>query len=58
MIKNELLYPIFLDCCLYADDDFWKYILEDLAYGRSPYGTYIKKIFYVVITKIRNLLIK
>lgn len=45
MIKNELIYPIFLDCCSYAKDDFWRYILEDLAYGRSPYGTYIKKDF-------------
>ena len=45
MIKNELLYPIFLDCCSFVKDDFWKYIFEDLAYGRSPYGTYIKKGF-------------
>ena len=45
MIKNDLIYPIFLDCCLFTDNDFWKYILEDLAYGRSPYGTYIKKDF-------------
>ena len=23
----------------------WKYIFEDLAYGRTPYGTYITKDF-------------
>ena len=45
MIKNELVYPIFLKCCEISDDDFWKYVFEELAYGRSPYGTYIKKGF-------------
>ena len=58
MIKNELIYPIFLDCCLYAHDDFWKYILEDLAYGRSPYGTYIKKDFLCCNYKNREFTYK
>ena len=46
MSANELIYPIFLEVCKYADEDiFWKYVFEDLAYGRSPYGTYITKNF-------------
>tara|TARA_B100000073_G_C23739703_1_gene573344 strand:+ start:1328 stop:1996 length:669 start_codon:yes stop_codon:yes gene_type:complete len=45
MVKDELLYPIFLECCKYTEDTFWKYILEDLAYGKTPYGTYITKNF-------------
>jgi hypothetical protein len=45
MPNNELLYPIFLDCCKLIDNTFWKYIFEDLAYGISPYGTYITKDF-------------
>lgn len=45
MVKDELVYPIFLQCCKYTDDTFWKYILEDLAYGKSPYGTHINKNF-------------
>lgn len=42
---TELQYPIFLDASKYATDTFWKYIFEDLAYGRTPYGTYIVKNF-------------
>ena len=45
MVLAKLLYPIFLDCCKYTDDNFWKFIFEDLAYGKSPYGTYITKNF-------------
>jgi hypothetical protein len=41
----ELQYPIFLNASQYATDTFWKYIFEDLAYGRTPYGTYITKDF-------------
>ena len=55
MIKNELVYPIFLKCCEISDDDFWKYVFEELAYGRSPYGTYIKKGFlkyFFILVKI------
>ena len=45
MPKNELIYPIFLECLEYTDDNFWKFIFEDLAYGKAPHGTYISKNF-------------
>lgn len=45
VIKKEIIYPVFLECCQYADDIFWKNIFEDLAYGKTPYGTYINKNF-------------
>ena len=32
----ELLYPIFLEASKHTKDTFWKYIFEDLAYGRTP----------------------
>lgn len=44
-IRLELVYPVFLKCCKYSDDIFWKFIFEDLAYGKAPYGTYITKNF-------------
>jgi hypothetical protein len=44
-IKKEIIYPVFLECCQYADDTFWENIFEDLAYGKAPYGTYISKDF-------------
>lgn len=45
LVKKEILHPIFLECSQYADDTFWENIFEELAYGKSPYGTYISKDF-------------
>ena len=42
-IYKEIIYPIFLECCQYTPDAFWENIFEDLAYGKTPYGTYINK---------------
>lgn len=44
-VKKEILYPVFLDCCKHTDDTFWENIFENLAYGKTPYGTYISKNF-------------
>lgn len=44
-IKKEIIYPIFLECLAFAEDIIWKNIFEDLAYGITPYGTYISKNF-------------
>lgn len=44
-IKHDILYPIFLECCQYAVDDFWFNVFEDLSYGKTPIGTYISKGF-------------
>jgi len=40
-MTTKLVYPIFLECCQYTKDNFWKYIFEDLAYKKTPYGIYI-----------------
>ena len=45
MKKKEIIYPVLLECCSYADDSFWENMFEDLAYGICPYGTYISKDF-------------
>ena len=42
---DELIYPFFIDCCKYTDDIFWKFVFEDLAYGKTPYGIYLTKNF-------------
>jgi hypothetical protein len=44
-ISRDIIYPVFLECCQFATDTFWKTIFEDLAYGKTPYGTYIIKDF-------------
>lgn len=45
VLKKDIIYPVFLECCNHAEDSFWENIFEDLAYGKSPYGTYISKNF-------------
>jgi hypothetical protein len=42
---KEIVYPLFLECCAHATDEFWRSIFEDLSYGKPPYGTYISKGF-------------
>lgn len=44
-INKEIIYPVFFECSEFATDNFWKNIFEDLAYGKTPYGTYINKDF-------------
>ena len=45
MTHTELIYPTLLKCCEFNVDSFWKFIFEDLAYARPPYGTFIVKDF-------------
>jgi hypothetical protein len=45
VIKKEIIYPVFLECCEFAFNAFWENVFEDLAYGKTPYGTYIHKNF-------------
>lgn len=47
-------YPIFLRCCEFTEDEFWKNIFEDLAYGKAPHGTYISKNFLCCSYKEKN----
>ena len=44
-LNKEIIYPFFIKCCQYSPDVFWENIFEDLAYGKTPYGTYISKDF-------------
>jgi len=44
-ITKDIIYPIFIECYQYTPDRFWENIFEDLAYGKTPYGTYISKDF-------------
>ncbi len=49
--RKEIMYPVFLKCCQYATDAFWENTFEDLAYGKTPYGSYISKGFLCCSTK-------
>lgn len=39
--KREIIYPWLLGCCEHCPNGFWETIFEDMAYSKSPYGTYI-----------------
>ena len=39
--KNDVIYPIFIECMQYSNDIFWKNTFEELSYGKCPYGIYI-----------------
>jgi hypothetical protein len=41
-IKKTIIYPSFLECCQFTTDSFWKNIFEDLSYGKTPIGAYIR----------------
>lgn len=43
MVVRELLYPFLIECVSHTTDPYWKSIFEDLAYGITPYSTYISR---------------
>ena len=45
MSRREIVYPFFLHCCRETDDRFWKFVFEDLSYGKAPYGSYFSRGF-------------
>ena len=42
-VKKNIVYPVLLECVSCTDDIFWKRVFNDLAYGITPYGTYLSK---------------
>ena len=57
-VKKEIVYPIFLECCEFIEDTFWKNVFEDLAYGKCPYGSYISKDFFCCNYKNKEFIYK
>jgi len=42
-MKKKIFYPVFIKCLSFISDPFWRFVYEDLAYGRCPYGLYLQK---------------
>lgn len=38
-----LRYPIFIESSQYTDDEYWRTIIQELAYGNAPHGFYIDR---------------
>ena len=59
--KTEILYPIFLSLAaqMQSDDRFYRFLYEDMAYGKSlPYGIYIQDNYLVCYRKNREFSLK
>ena len=57
-MPRELLYPCFLTCLEYTEDDYWKNIFEDLSFGITPQGTYITKNYLISNVKSKEFVYK
>lgn len=44
-LKRDVIYPIFLKCLPYVEDEFWKETFEELSYGNCYQGSYVSKGF-------------
>lgn len=40
---DEVIYPVFIECCQYTTDAFWETIFMKLAMGIPPYGSTMTK---------------
>lgn len=52
------MYPCFLTCLEYTEDDYWKNIFEDLSFGIAPQGTYITKNYLISNVKTKEFVYK
>jgi len=52
------VYPCFLSCTEYTEDEYWKNIFEDLAFGITPQGAYISKHYIISNTKNKEFVYK
>jgi hypothetical protein len=53
-----LVYPCFLSCTEYTEDEYWKNIFEDLAFAITPQGAYISKHYIISNTKNKEFVYK
>jgi hypothetical protein len=58
-MKREIRYPIFLECTRFCGKDvFWKFVFEDMAYGKFPPGIYIQKDYLCCSSKGKEFVYK
>lgn len=50
-MKKQLIYPIFLKIASTMNDTFWKYIYEDMAYGKCPFGIFLDQSYLCCFIK-------
>ena len=60
MNRSEILYPIFLSLAakMKSDDLFYRYLYEDMAYGKFPFGIYVQDHYLVCFRKNKEFSLK
>ena len=60
MNKNAIIYPIFLSLAarMQSEDRFYRFLYEDMAYGKTPYGIIIQDNYLVCYRKNKEFSLK
>lgn len=40
-MTRDVVNPVFLNCCQHTVDKYWENIFREIAYGNTPYGSYV-----------------
>lgn len=57
-LRRDVIYPIFLKCLPFVEDEFWKETFEELSYGNCYQGSYISKGFLCCSVKGKEFIYK
>lgn len=57
-MKKTIQYPIFISFLAFVNDPFWRFIYEDMAYSRCPYGIYLQKNYLCCNIKNKEFIYK
>ena len=57
-VRRDVIYPIFLKCLPFAEDEFWRETFEGLSYGDCYQGAYLNKGFLCSSTKGKEFIYK
>jgi len=57
-LRRDVIYPIFLKCLPFVEDEFWKETFEELSYGNCYQGSYLNKGFLCCNVKGKEFIYK
>uniref|UniRef100_A0A6C0KGH8 Uncharacterized protein n=1 Tax=viral metagenome TaxID=1070528 RepID=A0A6C0KGH8_9ZZZZ len=57
-LRRDVIYPIFLKCLPFVEDEFWKETFEELSYGNCYQGSYLSKGFLCCNVKGKEFIYK
>lgn len=51
---HNIIYGIFLECCLYCVDSYWRFIFMEMSQSRFPKGCYVNNGIFIYRTNNRT----